>query len=137
MPFWTDAQILPVLAVHQVPEVDRVGGAEAGFRDLVGMEQEVAVDPRVTGVERPERERHDVVRREAHHEVRVDQLALVLHAFVLGEPGERCTGRRPGERERRRSLAVRDAAVPVELAPAALLERRHELAELGVDGPQW
>src|SRR5436190_9314776 len=99
------------------------------------MEQEGAVDARVTGLRRAEREGGNVVGRDAHHAVRVDELTLVPDPLLLVEIGEGGPLRRPAERERRRSLSVRNPVLPVELAAARLAERGNDLAELGVHRP--
>ena len=79
----------PVLAVDEVPEVDGVRRVERGLRDLVGVEQEVDDDE---GPVRPlgeQRERRRVVRRQAEHQVRVGELALVADLLVVVEARER------------------------------------------------
>ena len=69
----------PVLAVDDVPELDRVGRVEAGLGDLVGVEQEVEVDRRaIRAAIGDSANDGDVVARQATEEVRVDQLALVV-----------------------------------------------------------
>jgi hypothetical protein len=123
----------PVLPVDQVPELHGVRRVEAVPRDLVGKEQEIAIDPGPAGREWPQREGGDVIAGQAEHHVRVQEFTLVSRALVLAETGERRAGRRAVPGEGGRAVAVRDPRVPVEL-PAAVLERRHDLAQLRMDG---
>ena len=132
MPFCTEAQISQSWRFTRSQKSTASAGSKPGLAISSGWNRKSQSIRRVAGVERPERERHDVIGREAQHEVRVDQLALVAHALLVGEPRERLTRRRPRERERGRAVAMRDTRVPVELAAAALLERGDELAELGM-----
>ena len=124
---------MPVLPIDEVPEVDGIRRVEVGSGDLVGMEQEVAVDARPAGRERPQRERGDVIARQAQHHVRVDELPLVPRPLVLAEAGERRAPRGAAPGERGRTRPVRDPRVPVEPA-AAVLERGDHLAQLRVHG---
>ncbi len=122
----------PVLAVDEVPELDGVRRVEGRLGDLVGMEQEVDHDE---GAVRPlgeQRERRGVVGRQAEHQVGVRQLALVADLLVVVEAGERRAIRAAGHGERERALGLGHAVVPVEVAAALLLERRHDAAQLRV-----
>src|SRR5665213_73851 len=118
----------PVLPVHEIPEVDGIGWIEAGLRDLVRMEEKVAVDRGVLGTARPHGECSNMVGREADQEVRIDELTLVTYALVVAQPGERLAHARAAMRERPRALGVLDPALPVQLRSAAHLEARHNLA---------
>ena len=84
---------------------------------------------------RPQRERGDVVGRQRQQQVRVDDLALVPRALLLGQAGERRAVAGAGARERERALLLRDAGVPVEPGAAPFLERGDDLAQLGVHRP--
>ena len=75
----------PVLLVDQVPQVARVVRVEVVGRDRLGLEEQVAADPGVSGVERPRHERRDVVGCARQPQVRVDQLALVAGALGIVE----------------------------------------------------
>src|SRR5688500_7722871 len=61
----------PVLAVHDVPEIDDVLRIERRLRDLVLVEQKIVDDARRTGRERIQREGRHVLGRKAEPEVRV------------------------------------------------------------------
>ena len=123
----------PVLAVDEVPQLGGVGRIEAGRRDLVGMEEEVADDGRAGRSVRPQGRRGDVLGGEAQQQVGVDELALVPRALGVVEVGERCPRRRAGGGERPRPVAVRDARFPLQPA-AATAEGGDQLAQLRVDG---
>ena len=122
----------PVLAVDEVPEVDGVRGIERWLRDLVGVEQEVDDDQRPVRRLGDQHERRRVVRRQAEHQVRIGELALVADLLVVVEARERRAVRPPRHRERERALRLGHAVVPVEVAAALLLERRHDAAQLRV-----
>ena len=123
----------PVLPVHQVPEVHRVRRIEIrAWPSPSGWNRNSLTIVVRSGPCGQDQERRHVLGAEAQQEVGIDQLALVADLLVLVEPVERhpvggaAGGEGPG------ALAVRDAALPVELGAAALLERRDEPAELGV-----
>ena len=101
-------------------------------RDRVRLEEQVAPDPGVPGVERPRDEGGDVVGRARQPQVGVDQLALVAGALLVIETGERPPVRGARHRERPGTVPVRDAALPVEPHRAAA-EGRDEPRQLGVD----
>ena len=120
----------PVLAVDKIPELDRIGRVERRPCQLVGVEQ--PVDDHQGPVRRlgDQDERGDMVGRQADHQVRIDQLALVADAFLLVQARERRSVGRPGHRERERALRLRHAGVPVQVRAAALLECGDDPAEL-------
>jgi hypothetical protein len=97
------------------------------------MEQEVAVDARAAGLERPEHERGDVIARQAEHHVRVRELPLVPGPLLLAETGERRALRGAAPGERGRAVPMGDPGLPVEPA-AAVLEGRDHLAQLRMHG---
>ena len=79
----------PVLPVHQVPELHRVGRVEVRPGHLVRMEQELVDDGRAVGAVGQTVERRHVLGAQAEQEVGIDQLALVAGPLVVVQPRER------------------------------------------------
>src|SRR5581483_5285150 len=71
----------------------------------------------------------DVIGGEAHQEVWIDEFAFVANPFVIVETGERRASARSAGGEGPGAVAMRDAAFPIELTSAAMLERRHDAAQ--------
>ena len=122
----------PVLPIYEVPELHRVRRVEIRLGHLIGMKEELVDDRGTVRRLGPHVESRDVLGGEAEHEVGIYQLALVAHPLILVETGKRRPVGRAARREGPGSLAMGNAALPVELGAAPLLERRDQPAELGM-----
>src|ERR1700732_4487094 len=120
----------PVLAIHPVPEIDRIGGVEVRALELGRMKQKIAHDSGVTRIAGPDSVCGYVIGGEADQEVRVDQLSLVAHPLIVVEAFERTAIAGAGLGEGPGAVTMRNSPVPVELRSASLLERRHQAAQL-------
>src|SRR5580704_19573332 len=82
------------------------------------------------GCTRTQDECRGVVTREAHEQIRIDELALVSLALVLVQRRERPPRGRAVMGERVGPVAMRHAAHPVEPRPAALAKCRDDRTKL-------
>src|SRR5271170_1258564 len=120
----------PVLAVHEIPELSGVARIEAGPGELVRLEQKMAHDVRTRGALGLKQEDRRVVAGETQKEIRVEEFPLVPHPLILVEAWEGAPPGGPRAGEGIRTGTMRDAAQPVEVRAAAVLERRHDGAQL-------
>jgi hypothetical protein len=68
----------PVLPVHEVPEINRIGAIKFRACDFRWMKQEVTADASVSCALRPKIEGGDVIHRQTQHQIWVKQLAFVM-----------------------------------------------------------
>src|SRR5690606_18949647 len=124
---------VPVLQIHEVPEIRRIRRIEIHVVDGVRVEQQATVDARLFRTPRPENEHGDVVHREAQHQVRIDKLAKMPLPLDIVQAGKREPVGRACARERVRSGLLRDTCFPIELRPTIPAKLGHDFAQFGMD----
>src|ERR1700693_78153 len=96
----------------------------------MGLEQKMAGDGGAFRAEWLQYERRHMVAGRAQEEIGVDELALVPYLFVRVESWKGAAHGRSAAGEGIGPVAMRDAAIPVQMGAACLAKRGHQGAEL-------
>ena len=117
---------MPVLCVHEMPEINRIAPVKIRARHFCRVKKEVALDARVPGTLWPQIKCGNMIHGQAQHQVRIKELSFVAFLFGLAKSRE---GRTIGDAIGRKgigSLALGNAFIPVQ-PDATLAKFRHDM----------
>ena len=117
---------MPVLCIHEMPEINRIATVKIRARHFYWVKQEIALDACVPGTLWPQIKCGNMIHRQAQHQVGIKELSFVVCFFGLTKSRE---GRAIGDSIGGKgigSLALGNAFIPVQ-PDATLAKFRHDM----------